>query len=247
MYSRHPLQELIIPLYVENDVRLSGGFGEEGNWESTESNSEQLDGSNPQPDSDDLNQPSMLIMSGPNYSGKSVFLKQIALIVYMAHVGCFVPADTATIGLTDKIITRIATKETVSRSQSSFMMDLQQVALAINLAARRSLVIIDEFGKNTDSSGKFALPRAELLTNRLDGAGLFCGVMEYLVGLGNERPKVLGATHFHEIFENGFLRPRPELTFGHMEVQLDMEADAAENQIVYLYKSVAYGLHLFLI
>ncbi|KAL9609329.1 MAG: hypothetical protein Q9167_005895 [Letrouitia subvulpina] len=222
--GRHLLQELTVPSYVENDIRLSGGFGREEHWESTESNLEQLSDSEPRPDSDDLNQPSMLIMSGPNYSGKSVFLKQIALIVYMAHIGCFVPAETATIGLTDKIITRIATKETVSRSQSSFMIDLQQVALAINLAARRSLVIIDEFGKNTDSS---------------DGAGLVCGVLEYLVGLGNERPKVLGATHFHEIFENGFLQPRPGLTFGHMEVRLDMEAEAAENQIIYLYKSVS--------
>lgn len=95
----------------------------------------------------------MLMMTGPNYSGKSVYLKQIALIVYMAHVGCFVPADRATIGLTDKILTRIATRETVSKFQSAFMIDLQQVALAITQASHRSLVIIDEFGKGTESSG----------------------------------------------------------------------------------------------
>ena len=95
----------------------------------------------------------MLMMTGPNNSGKSVYLKQIALIVYMAHVGCFVPADRATIGLTDKILTRIATRETVSRFQSAFMIDLQQVALAITQASHRSLVIIDEFGKGTESSG----------------------------------------------------------------------------------------------
>ncbi len=95
----------------------------------------------------------MLMMTGPNYSGKSVYLKQIALIVYMAHVGCFVPAERAVIGLTDKILTRIATRETVSKIQSAFMIDLQQVALAISLATCRSLVIIDEFGKGTESSG----------------------------------------------------------------------------------------------
>ncbi len=99
-------------------------------------------------------QPSMLIMTGPNYSGKSVYLKQIALIVYMAHVGCFVPADAAVIGLTDKILTRIATKETITRMQSAFMIDIQQVNKAITLATHRSLVIIDEFGKGTDSNGK---------------------------------------------------------------------------------------------
>ena len=96
----------------------------------------------------------MLMMTGPNYSGKSIYLKQVALIVYMAHVGCFVAADRATVGLTDKILTRIITRETVSRFQSAFMIDLHQVALAMMLATHRSLVIIDEFGKGTDSSGR---------------------------------------------------------------------------------------------
>ena len=162
----------------------------------------------------------MLIMTGPNYSGKSIYLKQVAIVVYLAHVGCFVPADLATIGLTDKILTRIASRETVSRFQSAFMMDLQQVAMAIKLATARSLVIIDEFGKGTESS---------------DGAGLACGVFEYLLGLGDDRPKVLGATHFHEVFENGFLQPRPFLAFGFMEVRLDKEAEYIRDQITYLY------------
>jgi DNA mismatch repair protein MSH5 len=72
----------------------------------------------------------------------------------MAHVGCFVPAERATIGLTDKILTRITTRETVSKAQSTFMIDLQQVALAMATATRRSLLIIDEFGKGTDSNGQ---------------------------------------------------------------------------------------------
>lgn len=69
-----------------------------------------------------------------------------------------------------------------------------------------------------------------------DGAGLACGVFEYLLGLGDERPKVLAATHFHEIFERGFLPPRPELMFGHMEVRVDPKAEQIENQIIHLYK-----------
>lgn len=108
----------------------------------------------PSPEEGDPN-PSMLLLTGPNYSGKSVYLKQVAVIVYMAHIGCFVPAEAATIGVTDKILTRIATRETVSKIQSAFMIDLQQIALAITLATHRSLVIIDEFGKGTDSSGKY--------------------------------------------------------------------------------------------
>jgi DNA mismatch repair protein MSH5 len=126
--------------------------------------------------------PSMLILTGPNYSGKSVYLKQVALIVFMAHVGSFVPAESARIGLTDKILSRVTTRETVSRQQSAFMLDLQQISLALSLATRRSLLIIDEFGKGTESS---------------DGAGLACAVMEHLLNLGTERPKVIGATHFH--------------------------------------------------
>lgn len=100
-----------------------------------------------------LDHPSTLLLTGPNYSGKSVYLKQVAIIVYMAHIGCFVPAAAATIGLTDKILTRITTRETVSKMHSAFMIDLQQVALAVTLATRKSLVIIDEFGKGTESTG----------------------------------------------------------------------------------------------
>jgi len=143
---RHPLQELTVPSYIANDTFLVGGAGENhslppGGVSQAECVVGHVEG------------PSMLMMTGPNYSGKSVYLKQIALIVYMAHVGCFVPAERAVIGLTDKILTRIATRETVSKIQSAFMIDVQQVALAISLATCRSLVIIDEFGKGTESSG----------------------------------------------------------------------------------------------
>jgi DNA mismatch repair protein MSH5 len=126
--------------------------------------------------------PSMVIVTGPNYSGKSVYLKQVAIIVYMAHVGSFVPAERAKIGITDKILSRVATRESVSRIQSSFMIDLQQISLALSLASRRSLLIVDEFGKGTDPS---------------DGAGLACAVFKHLLDRGRDRPKVLGATHFH--------------------------------------------------
>ena len=152
-YTRHPLQELTVPSYVANDIFIAGGAGV------AEIAHEDLSLLPPRisqqtPGTDSLSGPSMLMMTGPNYSGKSVFLKQIALIVYMAHIGCWVPADSATIGLTDKILTRISTRETVSKVQSAFMIDLQQISTALSLATNRSLLIIDEFGKGTDSSGK---------------------------------------------------------------------------------------------
>jgi DNA mismatch repair protein MSH5 len=158
-------------------------------------------------------------MTGPNYSGKSVYLKQVALIVYMAHIGwyflffslrfalqlicvSFVPADRARVGITDKILTRITTKESVSKVQSAFMIDVQQISLALSLVTRRSLLVIDEFGKGTDAIGKAETKRTvqSRLTNFSDGAGLACGVLEYLLELGDDRPKVLAATHFHGVF-----------------------------------------------
>lgn len=206
--GRHLLQELTVPSYVANDAFIQGGAGEDIGDTVISGNDSQPEG------------PSLLLMTGPNYSGKSVYLKQIALIVYMAHIGSFVPADSATIGLTDKILTRIATRESISRAQSAFMIDLQQIALATTLATRRSLIVIDEFGKGTNSS---------------DGAGLACGVFEYFLSLGVNRPKVLGATHFHEIFTSGALKDRPKLAFGHMEVRVDKDGESVEDQVTYLY------------
>ncbi|KUL91366.1 hypothetical protein ZTR_01674 [Talaromyces verruculosus] len=112
------------------------------------------------------------------------------------------------------------TPETVSKVQSTFMLDLQQISLLLKFSTRKSLIIIDEFGKGTDLN---------------DGAGLACGIFEYLLSLGDERPKVLAATHFHEIFENGFLPERQSLAFGHMEVRVDEEIANAKEQVTYLY------------
>lgn len=229
--NRHPLQELCVPSYVENDSNILGGNGlDEAESIDTETTPD-TDEANPatpprivrpvRVGEDDSTAPSMMLITGPNYSGKSIYLKQVALIVYMAHIGSFVPAENAVIGLTDKILTRIQTRESVSKVQSAFMIDLQQIAISLRLATCRSLLIIDEFGKGTDSS---------------DGAGLACGVFEHLLNRGNERPKVLAATHYHEIFENGFLTEHPRLQFAHMNVLLDHDAEATEDQITYLYR-----------
>jgi len=172
--------------FVPNSTFLVGGPGDDASTE--EFDFDRGTASHAQPSSSARHtyahkeSPSMLVLTGPNYSGKSVYLKQVALIVFMAHVGSFVPAESARIGLTDKILSRVTTRETVSRVQSTFMLDLQQISLALSLATRRSLLIIDEFGKGTEAS---------------DGAGLACAVMDHLLSLGAERPKVIGATHFH--------------------------------------------------
>ncbi|KAI1920455.1 hypothetical protein LOZ58_002923 [Ophidiomyces ophidiicola] len=171
-------------------------------------------------------------------TGKEIRL--VALIVYMAHIGSFVPADMAIVGLTDKILTRITTRETVSKTQSTFAIDLQQISFALTHCSRRSLIIIDEFGKGTESSGmtRYSSTLFDAKIYYLDGIGLACGLFEHLIHRGEERPRVLAATHFHEIFENGFLCQTPELQFGHMEVQIDPTASELEDQITYLYNSV---------
>lgn len=218
--GRHPLQELTVPSYVANDTLLVGSPCAGLEAETGSSEIPTTERSNAPTSSAAMDGPKMLMMTGPNYSGKSVYMKQVAIIVYMAHIGSFVPAESARIGLTDKILTRIATRESVSRIQSAFMIDLQQVSIALNLATPRSLLVIDEFGKGTNSN---------------DGAGLVCGVFEHLLNLDNACPKVIGATHFHEIFENGFLLFHPALQFGHMEVRVDKSKTTVGEQITYLY------------
>ncbi|KAI7177104.1 hypothetical protein KC316_g2684 [Hortaea werneckii] len=221
--GRHPLQEMTVPAFVSNDTYLVGGEGNEPDSAQFEALTSQgpnvadPQGACPR---DAREGPSMVLMTGPNYSGKSIYLKQVAIIVYMAHIGSYVPAEAAKIGLTDKILTRISTRESVSRMQSAFMIDLQQISVALSLATRRSLLIVDEFGKGTES---------------YDGAGLAAGVFEHLLQRGAETPKVLGATHFHEIFESGFLPERDRLGFAQMEVRVDESASEVNDQITYLY------------
>ncbi|WEW55812.1 hypothetical protein PRK78_001245 [Emydomyces testavorans] len=243
--GRHLLHEATVPSYVPNDTLLVGGKRSTGGQPSVDI----IESSGGSAAPECPTGPSMLLLTGPNYSGKSVQenrityqqkrkadKNQVALIVYMAHIGrrvnvplnlnfaSFVPAESATIGFTDKILTRITTRETVSKTQSTFAIDLQQIAFAIAYSTSRSLLLIDEFGKGTEST---------------DGVGLACGLFEYFLSLKDECPKVVAATHFHEIFENGFLLERPELQFGHMEVRIDPAALELENQITYLYKLVA--------
>lgn len=217
--GRHILQALTVPSFVANDTFLVGGPGEV-DIEPTHRYEDGVQMDQIFEESSPLEGPSMIVLTGPNFSGKSVYLKQVALIVYMAHIGSFVPAEGACIGLTDKILTRISTRESVSKMQSTFMIDLQQMSFALQMATCRSLLLIDEFGKGTNPN---------------DGAGLACGVLEYLLSLEDERPKVVAATHFHEIFANGFLPSRPSVEFAHMEVQVDKTAQVLEDQIAYLY------------
>jgi DNA mismatch repair protein MSH5 len=123
-----------------------------------------------------------MLLTGPNFSGKSVYLKQVAIIVFLAQIGSFVPAETATIGLVDQMFTRIHSKETVSKMQSAFLLDLQQVTKAMHGATEHSLVLMDEFGKGTQTA---------------DGIALFCATLQHFMDRGSGCPRVMATTHFH--------------------------------------------------
>lgn len=219
--GRHLLQELSVPAFVPNDTHIRAGqLTTENNLNRNDEHDSTL------VDSHAEEPPSMLVITGPNYSGKSVYMKQVAVIVYMAHVGIFVPAEYAKIGLTDKILTRVGSKESAAKVQSSAAADFQQMSLALNQATSRSLILIDEFGRGT-------LPE--------DGAGLLCGALAHLLRRGNDCPRVLVATHFHEIFESGFLLDEgPRLKFGHMQVRANPQAQEGSEQLIYLY-NFEYG------
>ncbi|KAK4144643.1 muts domain V-domain-containing protein [Dichotomopilus funicola] len=206
--GRHPLQELLVPSFIPNDCSIAGGCGggESGQGAAVGQSEEK---------------PSTLILTGPNNSGKSVYMKQVALIVYLAHTGSYVPATHATVGVTDRILTRIATRETVVNDESAFLVDLKQAAFSMNFATRRSLLLIDEFGKGTNSES---------------GSALLAAYLTYFLDLEVEAPKVLAGTHFHEVFDNGLLQSRQTLAFAHMDVRLDPEAEDPEDQVTFLFR-----------
>jgi DNA mismatch repair protein MutS len=128
----------------------------------------------------------IIILTGPNMSGKSALLRQTALITLMAHMGSFVPATSADIGLTDKIFTRVGASDNLSGGESTFMVEMNETASIINSITARSLVILDEIGRGTST---------------YDGISIAWSIVEYLHDMTEHRPKTLFATHYHELNE----------------------------------------------
>lgn len=136
----------------------------------------------------------IIILTGPNMSGKSALLRQTALIVLMAQTGCFVPAGKASIGIVDKIFTRVGASDNLSLGESTFMVEMNETASILNNLSERSLVILDEIGRGTST---------------YDGISIAWAMVEYLHENRN-RAKTLFATHYHELneMENSFPRVR---------------------------------------
>ena len=157
--GRHPVIEQRLPIgesYISNDIYL-------------ENNSQQI-----------------IMITGPNMSGKSAILRQTALIVLMAQIGCFVPATSANIGIVDKIFTRVGASDNISSGESTFMVEMNETASILNNISERSLILLDEIGRGTST---------------YDGISIAWAIAEFLHENPKAKAKTLFATHYHELNE----------------------------------------------
>lgn len=135
----------------------------------------------------------IMIITGPNMSGKSTYLRQCGLIVLLAHIGSFVPAGSATIGLVDRIFTRVGASDNIAAGESTFLIEMQEAANILNNATPKSLILLDEIGRGTST---------------FDGISIAWALTEYLHDAAHVRAKTMFATHYHELNEMADIFPR---------------------------------------
>jgi len=169
----------------------------------------------------------LIILTGPNMSGKSTYLRQVALSVLLAQIGSFVPADSATISLVDRIFTRIGAGEDIAAGQSTFMVEMVETANILNNATPRSLIILDEIGRGTST---------------YDGLSIARAVCEYIHNNSRLGAKTLFATHYHELVELASVLPRVK--------NFNVAVAEEGGKVVFLYRIVpggvdkSYGIHV---
>jgi DNA mismatch repair protein MutS len=134
----------------------------------------------------------LIIITGPNMAGKSTYIRQVALITIMAHMGCFVPAGSAEIGIVDRVFTRVGASDDLARGRSTFMVEMQETANILNNATPRSLIVLDEIGRGTST---------------FDGISIAWSVAEYLCRNEAMCAKTLFATHYHELTDLALTLP----------------------------------------
>jgi DNA mismatch repair protein MutS len=184
--GRHPVIETLGERFVPNDVYLNNSTDR------------------------------LLIVTGPNMGGKSVWLKQTAMIVILAQIGSFVPANSAKIALVDRIFTRVGASDNLARGRSTFMVEMTETSNILNTATPRSLVLLDEVGRGTAT---------------FDGLSLAWAIAEYLHDNARHSAKTLFATHYHEMTELAKMRPGVQ--------NYQMAVSESKGEIVFLRKVVA--------
>lgn len=161
----------------------------------------------------------MVILTGPNMSGKSTYIRQVAIVILMAQIGCFVPAKSATISLVDRIFTRVGASDDLSRGRSTFMVEMDEAANIINNATKYSLIVLDEIGRGTST---------------YDGVSIAWALSEYLIK--EVRARTLFATHYHELLK--LSEKYPEST---QNLNVLVEEDLEEGTVIFLRKIVKGG------
>jgi len=167
------------------------------------------------------------VITGPNMSGKSTFLRQVAIIVLMAQIGSFVPASKATIGITDRIFTRIGAQDEIHAGQSTFMVEMIETANILNHATPKSLLILDEIGRGTST---------------YDGLSIAWAVIEHIHNHPSIRARTLFATHYHELTQLSDLLPGVR--------NYNVAVSEVDNSVVFLHKIIpggadrSYGIHV---
>lgn len=167
------------------------------------------------------------LITGPNMSGKSTYLRQVVLTVLMAQIGSFVPADEAEIGLVDRVFTRIGAQDAIHQGQSTFMVEMLETANILHNASPRSLLILDEIGRGTST---------------YDGLSIAWAIVEHLHTHPKLKPLTLFATHYHELTELGELFPGVR--------NYNVAVTEADGNVVFLHKIVpgaadrSYGIHV---
>jgi DNA mismatch repair protein MutS len=167
------------------------------------------------------------IITGPNMSGKSTYLRQVALITLMAQIGCFVPAESAEIGIVDRIFTRIGSQDEIHAGQSTFMVEMTELANILHNATQKSLLILDEIGRGTST---------------YDGLSIAWAVLEYIHNHPNLKSKTLFATHYHELTKLPEILPKIK--------NYNVVVNDTGKQVVFLHKIIeggadkSYGIHV---
>ena len=198
--GRHPVIEKQLPIgesYIANDVYL------------------------------DTNTQQIMMITGPNMAGKSALLRQTALIVLMAQIGCFIPAESAEIGIVDKIFTRVGASDNISMGESTFMVEMSEASSILNNVSPKSLILFDELGRGTST---------------YDGISIAWAIVEYLHEYPQAKAKTLFATHYHELNEM-------EKTFSRIK-NFNVAVKEMDNKIIFMRKLVpggtehSFGIHV---